>query len=261
MTIHLSKINGVGDGSGGGGGSSSKGALFDVKTMAEAIVEKGWACLSHNTRKDIAKSDIPTMYNNIFNKFINADKGLDVEIDYDNASITYDKKTQTTVWKNSGQDIYVSDNLDLSNPQSITLTELYNDNQDVSVIICGENINVVFGHFDNKCYIYDKEWNFIKKYDFNAYGDYMRFYKAIEDYIILCFYDNDNSKTYIIKINDNTTADYETTPNLYVVGEYHHLEPYRVSKVYNGYLYISCLRGTEVSLLKLILSLRVGLMF
>lgn len=225
--------------------------LYDIKLLSQAIADKGFAFMCHTNKRVLQKANIPTLYADIKNKYNNCDASVSGNADYTHNSITYDVATQKCVWKNSGSDIYVSDNLDLSNPQSITLTELYNDNQSVRTIICGENINVIFGHFDNTCYIHDKSWNFIKKYDLNAYGEYKIFYKAIEDYIILCFYDNYNSKTYIIKINDNTTADYETTPNLYVEGEYHHLEPYRISKVYNGYLYISCLRYTKVSLLKL----------
>lgn len=228
--------------------------LYDIKTLSQAIVEKGWACLSHNTRKDISKNSLPTVFNDILNKFINAEEGFSSDVDYTHFDVLYDRYTQKCIWHDFNGYWYISENLDLSNPQSFELTELDNDNQAVSKIICGENINVVFGNFDNRCYIYDKSWNFIKKYDLNAYGGYKKFYKAIQDYIILCFYDSDNSKTYIIKINDNTTADYVATPNLFDYDMEHqnfHLEPYRVSKVYNGYLYISCIRGPGLSLLKL----------
>lgn len=43
--------------------------LYDIKVMSQAIADKGWACLSHTTRKDIAKADVPTLYNDILAKY------------------------------------------------------------------------------------------------------------------------------------------------------------------------------------------------
>ena len=57
----------------------TKPNLFDIKTLSQAIAgeeEKGWACLSHTSRKDIAKASVPTLYNDILlNKFNNVDTG------------------------------------------------------------------------------------------------------------------------------------------------------------------------------------------
>lgn len=57
---------------GGNGGTFS---LFDIKFMAQAIADKGWAFMCHTTRQDLAKADVPTIYNNIKNKYDNCDFG------------------------------------------------------------------------------------------------------------------------------------------------------------------------------------------
>ena len=61
--------------------SSGSGAdLYDIKLLAQAVADKGWACLSHTSRKDLAKSSVPTVYADILNKYNNAPKSYsDIE--------------------------------------------------------------------------------------------------------------------------------------------------------------------------------------
>lgn len=75
--------------------------LFDIKTLSQAIAgeeDKGWACLSHTTRKDIAKVSVPTLYENILTKYNNVEKaelpwtqgvGYNGDIDYHNGYLYY----------------------------------------------------------------------------------------------------------------------------------------------------------------------------
>ena len=54
--------------------------LYDIKTIAEAVAEKGWACLSHTSRKDLSKADVPTIYNDILAKYDNVPESLPAQV-------------------------------------------------------------------------------------------------------------------------------------------------------------------------------------
>ena len=71
-TVYLGSAEG---GNGGGGGGSSKGQMFDIKIMSQLVAEKGWAFLCKNTRQDLAKADVPKLYEDIKDKYDNCDKG------------------------------------------------------------------------------------------------------------------------------------------------------------------------------------------
>ena len=72
MSVELQdNINSFG---GGNGGGATVGAnLYDIKTMANAIADKGWAFTCKDTRQDLAKADVPTVYEDILNKYNSAD--------------------------------------------------------------------------------------------------------------------------------------------------------------------------------------------
>lgn len=64
MPLHFENMGFGGSGGGGGGGSTQSGAsLFDIKTMAQAVADKGWACISN--QKILTKGNNPTIYNRI----------------------------------------------------------------------------------------------------------------------------------------------------------------------------------------------------
>lgn len=47
--------------------------LYDIKLLSQAVANKGWVCLGYDNRQDINKNIIPTAYNDILNKYDNAD--------------------------------------------------------------------------------------------------------------------------------------------------------------------------------------------
>lgn len=71
MSVELE--NGIGNSSNDSGGGSSKGALFEIKTMAEAVAEKGWACLSKEGNF-LSQTQAPTLYNNMVTKLDSAEQ-------------------------------------------------------------------------------------------------------------------------------------------------------------------------------------------
>lgn len=76
MSIELEGCLGNSSSSGGGGGGSTTGAnLLDIKTMAVAVADKGWACLS-KTSNFLSKDVAPTLYNDMVAKLEDADTGV-----------------------------------------------------------------------------------------------------------------------------------------------------------------------------------------
>lgn len=48
--------------------------LLDIKLLSQAIADKGFAYMCHTNRRDLAKADVPTLYNDILNKYLNAEE-------------------------------------------------------------------------------------------------------------------------------------------------------------------------------------------
>lgn len=49
--------------------------LLDIKLLSQAIADKGFAYMCHTNRRDLAKADVPTLYDFILDKYNNADTG------------------------------------------------------------------------------------------------------------------------------------------------------------------------------------------
>lgn len=47
--------------------------LYDIKILSQAIADKGFAFMCHTTRRDLPKTEVPTLYEDILNKFKSAD--------------------------------------------------------------------------------------------------------------------------------------------------------------------------------------------
>ena len=46
--------------------------LYDIRTLSQAVVDKGWALICKDTRQNLAKVDVPTVYEDILTKYNNA---------------------------------------------------------------------------------------------------------------------------------------------------------------------------------------------
>lgn len=228
-------------------------SLFDIKLLSQAIADKGWAFMCHTTRRDLPKTDVPTLYNDIKFKYDNADKQhITSEITGQNMlSVIYDKYTQKYYYKLYGSDynkIFASDYPDLSNSQSVlTFTEHF-----AYVILCGQNINIVSSGIANeKLHIFNKNWEFIKTYNLReiSNGD-LRCWRSVENaFIFTCSKeDNSNADCYVIKIEDDITANLTHTNNLYSNTK---PLPNRISDVINGKFYITIMRwGASVTIVE-----------
>ena len=50
--------------------------LYDIKTLSQAVIDRGWTYLCNSTKQMLPKAKIPTVYEDIENKYFNSDKQL-----------------------------------------------------------------------------------------------------------------------------------------------------------------------------------------
>ena len=219
--------------------------LYDIKILSQAIADKGFAFMCHTTTRNLSKSKVPTLYNDILSKYNNSDKVYTGVIDYSNSKIIFDSYDNKTYWW-SFDTLNYSSNLDLSSPQTLTLSEVdYFEN-----VLLGQNINIITNYRNHKFFIYDKSWNYINTINFTQY-DFVDilFARVINGYIIFGFGTVDfvNNRCLILKFDDNTTVNYQLSDNYdnYLGMFDGYLKPYKVSNVYNGNIYVTCLAGNN----------------
>lgn len=142
-------------GAGGSGGGSTTGAnLLDIKTMAVAVADKGWACLSKEGNF-LSQAQAPTLYNSLVEKLESADKdwssiqtGEEYSFAFDKAVVIFNNKIYTI---NSSQ-LYVADS-PTDSPELLDNTTTY------SKFICVGNNILVCAISNNKYRVFDKEGN------------------------------------------------------------------------------------------------------
>lgn len=49
-------------------------SLFDIKVLSQAIADKGFAFMCKNSRQNLSKNVVPTIYNNILDKYLNVEE-------------------------------------------------------------------------------------------------------------------------------------------------------------------------------------------
>jgi hypothetical protein len=178
----------------GSNGSSSGANLYDIKLMSQAIAKKGWTYLCNATKQMLPKAKIPTVYEDIYNKYSSVDKELS---SFQHISINkndlyrrffYDKTTSKYYYldNSNGFKIYKYDNPQLVNEQLVYQAE--NGVWGYS-IVAGENVIIVYcGNTTiddvrkNRYAIFDKNFNFLRYVISdnpcrNTYNTYVCFYK------------------------------------------------------------------------------------
>lgn len=208
-TVYLGSAEG---GSGGGGGAS----LYDIKTLANSIAEKGWAFQGYSTRQDLSKEFVPKVYNDIKMKYDNCDSApssdytsllngnflrytLCIDDTYIYATNT-DQNQQPTYLKRTLKSAFPTTNWENTN---IDITRL----NGYKAIEVGDNL-IIFQakrqNQTNKIYVYKKsDLSFIKSID-------------IKD-----SYDRNNAVIHLIKLNGIKTffLSYKTTNDNYVLSK------------------------------------------
>lgn len=218
MTIHLNKINGFGGGSGGGGSSSSGASLFDIKTMAQAVADKGWACISN--QKVLTKENNPKIYNDIKNKYDNAEIGIiNTNTTQNYAFDLYEHDNKINFCGNYDYKVYSTADIDLSNLTEVAdLKSIFDTtfNDDISVLkVCkGTNVILAFGfNFNNDCFILklDFSFNVLKSYKPNiSTNRTIKCYSVLGKFIFSIdygiYWDNDDNSNIALNELSNSQA-------------------------------------------------------
>lgn len=199
------------------GGSSTTGvSIYDIKTTANAIAEKGWAFQGYSTRQDLSKDFIPTVYTDIKTKYDNCDTApsssytswlsgnflqytLCIDDTYIYATNT-DQNQQPTYLKRTLKSAFPTTNWENTN---IDITQL----KGYKAIEVGDNL-IIFQakrqNQTNKIYVYKKsDLSFIKSIDIKNSGD------------------KNNAVIHLIKINGMKTffLSYKTENDNYVLSK------------------------------------------
>lgn len=209
--------------------------LYDIKVLSQAIADKGFAFMCHTSRRDLAKSLVPTLYNDILNKY--------------NSAETEDNPT-TNLYNTTSKNLYIKDgyyyfnvsnsrelrrslNSDLSAselcfeiPEDIFPWDWTFIITDIGFWVCGTKSGQ--NHNEKVLYIYDFDYNLIQTINLTEddnEGYYI--FKKFEDYVYLSvgrnfyrFRDTQNTtKEYMPRYYDIEEQHYEITWNMNVIDD------------------------------------------
>lgn len=198
-------------------------SLYDIKTLSQAIADKGFAFMCKNVRVDFGKDVLPTMYNDILNKYNNSDFEL-VSSVVDNLSGAYSSiKVKYNYYKDTyvgylDGDFYISDYKDFSVKTQITL-------QRDGRFYLGKNINFIMDYQNSWMDVYDSNWNFVKTFDLSQFynwditADIRSYYDEDKSQFVfgLTKSDGNTQKYYRLYINDIVVSNETTDQQMYTV--------------------------------------------
>ncbi len=124
--------------------------LYDIKILSQAIADKGFAFMCHTTTRALLKSDVPTLYNDILNKFNNSEKEMQplTQLSLKGQKILYSNTLNKWFYSDENNGIiYITDNLITSN---VYLNDIY-----ITQMICGNNIFVAYNYMNSRYIIKD----------------------------------------------------------------------------------------------------------
>lgn len=202
--------------------------LYDTKVLSQAISNKGWAYQCKSVRTDLAKADIPTVYEDIENKYLNVDKELSafqkISINKNDTAFKYfyNDTTQKYYYINTGNPYKIYSSI---TPNLASTTLEYTGDNGCNCLCAGNNIIIVARYarrIDNVLYfdfdIFDKNLTFLRQITINA-GTWTRNIPSINKLwfrrdtficnMVASYGDNDSTQWVIIlKDNTNITSGY-----------------------------------------------------
>lgn len=212
--------------------------LYDIKILSQAIADKGFAFMCHTTTRALLKSDVPTLYNDIFYKYNNADKNFVMNENNTAYSVQYDSYSNKFIYKPTNQSkLYSSDLVDLSNPTDLNISG-------VNAFMLGQNINIVkeTSTVDGTNYrIYNKNWELIRTINLSAEYNNINAYRYVDGAFLFLVNDNDNfhKVCYLIKFEDNINVE-----NPIISNNFKLLDSYyrgmNISDIIDNKIYITC---------------------
>lgn len=218
--------------------------LYDIKYLSQAIADRGWAFMCHTTRQDLAKSDVPTVYEDIKNKYLNCDEQLGNVTDLIGNS-------QTQCLDIDDEYLYTTDNIGgklkkalLSNLPNLSFVDCGTvanvGNSKVSTTAVGNNVLINI-ESDNYIRIYKKSDMTVLKSIQISNDDSLCsvcpiFINGIRKICIVYKAPNDTYMSFCI-VEDKETLEYEN----YMTQGYQIGQPAYV----NGYFYYESLRHND----------------
>lgn len=198
--------------------------LYDIKCLSQAIADKGFAFMCHTTTRALLKSDVPTLYNNILNKYNSADiedtpttnlynttsKNLYVKDGY----YYFNSSNSRELRRSANSDLSASE-LCFEIPEEIYSRDWSFIITDIGFWVCGTKSGQE--HNEKVVYIYDFDYNLIQTINLTE-DDNEGFYifKKFEDYVYLSVGRN----FYRFRDTINTTKEY--MPRYYDIEEQHY---------------------------------------
>lgn len=218
--------------------------LYDIKTLSQAITDKGWAFTCKSTRQDLVKIDVPTIYADILDKYNNADKGLVTNENNTAYAVQYDSYSNKFIYKPKSQNkLYSSDLVDLSNPTDLGISDVTN------FFMLGQNINIVRGNVTSSgsnYYIYSKDWELIRTINLSAEYNSIGTCRYVDGAFLFLVNDNDNFHRvcYLIKFDDNINVENPIISNNFKLldSDYRGMN---ISDIIDDKIYITCASGSN----------------
>ena len=161
-------------------GGDSLPNLYDIKTLSQAVIDKGWTYICNSTKQMLPKAKIPTVFNDIENKYINCDKELsefqkvavnksDLKCNY-----FYNEKLEKYCYLSAARPYKIYSSV-TPNLATQTLEYTNDDNKYGNCFAIGKNIIVVAidsVDIDNIRYyrfdIFDRDLNYLRRIEVNG---------------------------------------------------------------------------------------------
>lgn len=205
--------------------------LLDISILSQAIANKGFAYMCHTNRRDLAKADVPTLYDFILDKYNNANTGatsLTAGFSKDNNSLICLGYINNKLYfiDESNEEVYYSNSF-LNDGVAIKINDISRARNmfagnNCLIVVCGEN------HKIYKINPTDNSVIDLGTHDTNYNGEF----KLVGNKIYFFPLDNEQNAQYtkVYEFVDNATD------NTMVVRDY---GAYVVDiEYYNGYYYL-----------------------
>ena len=206
--------------------------LYDIRTLSQAIANKGWASMSKTTRQDLPKADVPTVYNDILTKYRNCDNApsssyVQLPISECRYNTFCFDDTYFYGTTNPNQDRMLKRSPISLFPsivwESTPISTAINSNggtQNNRYFSVGDNLIVIHNNIQASVQPYYEEINIYKKSDFSLYKTIRTKYQK-DSWIYLLnidgvktfyiFYANPDDNNYtLVTLVDSETAEFDT---------------------------------------------------
>lgn len=196
--------------------------LLDIKILSQAIADKGFAYMCHTNRRDLAKANVPTLYDFILDKLNNSEKQLQplTQTSLTGRNIVYSKTLNKWFYTDS-------DNDRICATQNLINYTIVEDTCVPTNLVCGNNILIAYldsglGNHQKRYLIMNLQTNEIKYLNLSDNGVPFKsgaIRSIVKDgYIYILSTNRSNFKRVYKFLDDYSITNYSTisfTKNIY----------------------------------------------